>query len=91
MIHPDVAARFPMLDGPDLDARGLRRRRRGWSGSGGYESWEPEEAPPVVEVRDDVAPGPHGPVPVRVYEPPAGGADGAAVPGLGARRRLPRW
>jgi acetyl esterase/lipase len=25
-----------------------------------------------VEVRDDVVPGPHGPVPVRVYEPPAG-------------------
>ena len=71
MIHPDVAARFPMLDGLTSmreaygTPAGLERIRA-------YESWEPEEAPPVVEVRDDVAPGPHGPVPVRVYEPPAG-------------------
>ena len=71
MIHPDVAARFPMLDGlPSMreaygTPAGLERIRA-------YESWEPEEAPPVVEVRDDVAPGPQGPVPVRIYEPPAG-------------------
>jgi acetyl esterase/lipase len=31
-----------------------------------------------VEVRDDVAPGPHGPVPVRIYEPPAGERTGRA-------------
>ncbi len=71
MIHPAVAARFPMLDGLSSmrEAYGTpegRERIRA------YESWEPEEAPPVVEVRDDVAPGPHGPVPVRIYEPPAG-------------------
>ena len=71
MIHPDVAARFPMLDGLTSmreaygTPAGLERIRA-------YESWEPEEAPPVVEIRDDVAPGPHGPVPVRIYEPPAG-------------------
>ena len=71
MIHPDVAARFPMLDGLTSmreaygTPAGLERIRA-------YESWEPQEAPPVVEVRDDVAPGPHGPVPVRIYEPPAG-------------------
>jgi acetyl esterase/lipase len=71
VIHPDVAARFPLLDGLASmreaygTAEGRQRIRT-------YESWEPEEAPPVVEVRDDVAPGPHGPVPVRIYEPPAG-------------------
>jgi acetyl esterase len=67
-VHPDVAARFPLLDGltslheayttPD----GLARIQR-------YETWEPEVGPPDVATRDDVAPGPHGPVPVRIYTP----------------------
>ena len=71
MIHPDVAARFHHLDG-------LSSMREAYSTPEGreriraYESWEPAEAPPVVEIRDDAAPGPHGPVPVRIYEPPAG-------------------
>jgi acetyl esterase len=71
VIHPDVAARFPMLDGLTSMREaygtpvGLERIRA-------YESWEPEESPPVVEIRDDVAPGPHGPVPVRIYGPPTG-------------------
>jgi acetyl esterase/lipase len=70
-IHPAVAARFPLLDG-------LSSMREAYSTPAGreqiraYESWEPAEAPPVVEIRDDVAPGPHGPVPVRIYEPRAG-------------------
>ena len=71
-IHPDVAARFPMLDGLVSmreaygTAEGLERIRA-------YESWEPGGGTAIaVEVRDDVAPGPHGPVPVRVYEPPQG-------------------
>lgn len=71
MIHPDVAARFPMLDGL-VSMREAYGTPEGLQRIRAYESWEPEEAPPVVEVRDDVAPGPHGPVPVRVYEPPAG-------------------
>src|SRR3954470_24478210 len=67
-IHPDVAARFPLLDGltslreayttPD----GLAQIQR-------YETWEPEVGPPDVATRDDVVPGPHGPVPVRIYTP----------------------
>jgi acetyl esterase/lipase len=71
VIHPDVAARFPMLDGlPSMreaygTPEGLERIRA-------YESWEPAEGPPPVDVRDDAAPGPHGRVPVRIYEPPAG-------------------
>jgi acetyl esterase/lipase len=72
VIHPDVAARFPMLDGI-VSMREAYGTPKGLERIRAYESWEPEEAPPVVEVRDDVAPGPHGPVPVRVYEPPAGG------------------
>ena len=71
MIHPDVAARFPMLDGL-VSMREAYGTPEGLERIRAYESWEPEEAPPVVEVRDDVAPGPHGPVPLRVYEPPAG-------------------
>jgi acetyl esterase/lipase len=77
VIHPDVAARFPLLDG-------ITSMREAYSTPAGmeriraYESWEPEEAPPVVEIRDDVAPGPHGPVPVRIYEPPAGERTGRA-------------
>jgi acetyl esterase/lipase len=67
-IHPEVAARFPLLDGltslreayttPD----GLAQIQR-------YETWEPEVGPPDVDTRDDAAPGPHGPVPVRIYTP----------------------
>jgi acetyl esterase/lipase len=65
-IHPDVAARFPLLDGltsmreaygtPD----GLAQIQR-------YETWGSE--PAEVPTRDDVAPGPHGPVPLRIYTP----------------------
>lgn len=29
--------------------------------------------PPHVAIREDIAPGPHGPVPVRIYTPPGGG------------------
>jgi acetyl esterase len=71
VIHPDVAARFPLLDGLTSmrEAYGtpecLERIRA-------YESWQPAEGPPSVDVRDDAAPGPHGRVPVRIYEPPAG-------------------
>jgi acetyl esterase/lipase len=70
-IHDEVAARFPLLDGissiedamgdPDKD-----RRVR--------EFMEPPLAPaPVVPVRDLTVPGPHGPVPVRVYGEGSGG------------------
>jgi acetyl esterase len=67
-IHPDVAARFPLLDGLTslheayTTPAGLAQIQR-------YETWEPEVGPPDVATRDDVAPGPHGPVPVRIYTP----------------------
>ena len=39
-----------------------------------FDDWGPVPGPPEVAVRSGAAPGPHGPVSVRVYEPsPAGG------------------
>ena len=35
-----------------------------------FETWEPAVTPPGVDTRDDAAPGPRGPVPVRMYTPP---------------------
>src|SRR5690348_8182507 len=67
-VHPDVAARFPLLDG-------LTSMREAYTTPDGlaqiqrYETWDGETAPPVVATREDAAPGPHGPVPVRVYTP----------------------
>ncbi|HEU4347669.1 MAG TPA: hypothetical protein VFR35_07760 [Actinoplanes sp.] len=78
-IHPDVAARFPLLDG-------LGSLREAYTTPAGrerirsYESWEPAAGPPIVDTRDEVAPGPYGPVPVRIYRPPAGA--GPAAPAL---------
>ena len=77
-VHPDVAARFPLLDGlPSMreaygTPAGLARIRE-------YESWD-AAPPPHVATWETTAPGPHGPVPVRVYEPPAG--DGGPEPCL---------
>src|SRR4051794_15002181 len=67
-IHPDVAARFPLLDGLSslheayTTPAGLAQIQR-------YETWDPEVGPPDVATRDDAVPGPHGPVPVRIYTP----------------------
>jgi acetyl esterase/lipase len=78
-VHPDVAARFPLLDGLTSmreaygTPEGLARIQR-------YESWEPTVGPPSVPARGATAPGPHGPVPVRIYQP--GGDGGGARPCL---------
>src|SRR3954451_14411697 len=75
-IHPDVAARFPLLDG-------LTSLREAYTTPAGlaqiqrYETWDPEVGPADVASRDDVVPGPHGPVPVRIYTPES--ATGAAL------------
>jgi len=34
-----------------------------------FETWDAAEAPPAVHTRSESAPGPHGPVPVRIYTP----------------------
>jgi acetyl esterase/lipase len=68
-IHADVAARFHYLDGlPSLrEAYGdpvlIQQIRQ-------FETWE-TAGPPTVRTRIESAPGPHGPVPVRVYTPSA--------------------
>jgi acetyl esterase/lipase len=71
-LHPLIASRVHHLDGftsireAYATPEGLERIRA-------FESWEPEHGPPVVDVREDAVPGPHGPVPVRIYEPPGAG------------------
>jgi acetyl esterase len=67
-IHPDVTARFHYLDG-------LTSMRAAYSDPvliqqiRQFETWDAAEAPPVVDTRSESAPGPHGPVPVRIYIP----------------------
>ena len=76
-IHPAFADRFYLLDGiPSIQAAmadpELDRRMR--------EYMEPPLGPvPDVATRDLTVDGPHGPVPVRVYEPATGGADRPAL------------
>jgi acetyl esterase len=72
-IHPDVAARFALLDGLS-SMREAYRTPEGLARIQEYERWEPTVGPPEVDVRADAAPGPHGPVPVRIYEPPGSAA-----------------
>lgn len=78
-IHPDVAARFHHLDGlPSLreayaDPVLIRQIRQ-------FETWEPAQEPPAVHARSESVPGPHGPVPVRIYTPSA--QVPASAPGL---------
>ncbi len=68
-IHPDIASRFHHLDG-------LTSLREAYGTAAGraqidrFEEWDPTVPPPQVGVREEHAPGPHGPVPVRVYGPP---------------------
>jgi acetyl esterase len=77
-VHPDVAARFPLLDGL-TSLREAYGTPEGLAQIQRFDAWQPEVGPPVVDTREDVVPGPHGPVPVRVYTPPG---DGTARPGL---------
>ena len=68
-VHPALASRFPLLEGIDsFEAAfadpALRARLDAYMAT-------PADAlqPPAVETREGAAPGPHGPVPVRVYLP----------------------
>jgi acetyl esterase len=67
-VHPAIASKFPLLEGIESFEAGLanpatRARLDEFMSAGDA------AAPPAVDVRDDVAPGPHGDVPVRVYGP----------------------
>jgi acetyl esterase/lipase len=71
-VHPVVSSRFHLLEGIESFEKGmadpiLRARLDEFMSSTGA------PAPPTVEVGEDAAPGPHGPVPVRTYTPPSGG------------------
>ena len=76
-VHPDIAARFPMLAGL-TSARSAYATDAGRQRIRAFESWEPVVGPAIVDVLEDAAPGPHGPVPVRVY----GRTSGPARAGL---------
>lgn len=68
-IHPDVAARFHFLDGlasigeAYADPVLIQQIRQ-------FETWD-AAPPPTVDTAADSVPGPHGPVPVRIYRPAA--------------------
>jgi len=74
-IHPAMSSRFPLLEGvPSIqalmeDPRYAQAREQFGA--------HPDYQVPDVRVRSDAAPGPHGPVPVRVYDD-AGPGDSAA-------------
>ena len=65
-VHPVQASRFHLLEGIASFEQGMAdpaTRAR----LDAFMSLPDAPAPPSLDVRDDVAPGPHGPVPVRVY------------------------
>ena len=73
-VHPAIASKFPLLES-------IRSMQEAW-GDPAQRAVVDEvmlvagaPAPPDVPTRDDAAPGPHGPVPVRVYAPSADGSD----------------
>jgi acetyl esterase/lipase len=73
-IHPSQASRFHLLEGIEsfeaaLADPELRPRLDA------FMSMTDAPAPPAADTRPAEAPGPHGPVPVRVYSPVGGGSD----------------
>ncbi|MBL8384558.1 MAG: alpha/beta hydrolase [Burkholderiales bacterium] len=81
MLHPQARALLDLIEAsglpathtlPPAEARRMYRERRAYT--------QPEP-PPVAEVRALSAPGPHGPVPLRLYRP-AGSAADAVLPAL---------
>jgi acetyl esterase len=66
-IHPAMTTKFPLLEGISsfqefFENPALADRRRAFEEHPGYDV-------PAVATRADQAPGPHGPVPVRIYGP----------------------
>ena len=71
-VHPSQSSKFHLLEDIDSFEAGLAdpaTRAR----LDEFMSITDAPPPPQVDVRDDSAPGPHGPVPVRIYTPPGGG------------------
>ena len=67
-IHPAVAARFHYLNGIDSFREAFSNPAQREQ-IHRFESWDPKVQPPVVTTRSTSVPGPHGPVPVRIYSP----------------------
>src|SRR3954468_11731814 len=70
-VHPVVASKFHLLEGIESFEKGLAdpsTRAR----LDEFMSITDAPAPPAADVHEDAAPGPHGPVPVRVYTPVGG-------------------
>ena len=77
-IHPAISSKLHLLEGIRSFEEGMAdpvTRAR----MDEFMSISDAPAPPDVEVRDDEAPGPHGPVPVRVYTPSDGDTDRACL------------
>jgi acetyl esterase len=73
-VHPSQSSRFHLLEGIESFEAGLAdptMRAR----LDEFMSITDAPTPPQVDVRIDRAPGPHGPVPVRIYTPDGGGTD----------------
>jgi acetyl esterase len=67
-VHPVVASKFHLLEGIESFEAGLANpETRGRLDA--FMSITDAPAPPGAHVRDDIAPGPHGRVPVRIYSP----------------------
>lgn len=76
-IHPAMASKFYLLEGLSsfeefFENPALADRRKAFEEHPGYEV-------PAVAARMDQAPGPHGPVPVRIYAPDAAGEESCLV------------
>jgi acetyl esterase/lipase len=70
-IHPSQASRFSLLDGIESFEKAMAdpaQRAR----LDAFMAITDAPAPPVVDVREDSAPGPHGSVRVRIYTPTDG-------------------
>jgi acetyl esterase len=68
VLHASYAERFPLLEGIDsfdqlMGDPALEERFHA------FMQWRDAAPPPYVHVRDTSVPGPHGPVPVRIYSP----------------------
>lgn len=67
-FHPDIAARFPLLDGiPSLEVGLSEPSMRAQMEA--FDAYPDATPPPTATTRMVSVPGPHGPVPVRIYTP----------------------
>ena len=77
-IHPDIASKTHLLEGiTSFEAAMADPVQRARLDE--FMSITGAPPPPQVRTRDDVVPGPHGPVPVRVYLPDGDAADRPAL------------